>query len=164
MTVLLFCSIIIFFFKQKTAYEMRISDWSSDVSSSDLDMTNILVNPRIAPVRIGKKVEAILLPIQPGKLGKGLNRIFERVETLLRSHVHNPAFDIVVGTLRCRTAIHLAHDEERHAQHRGIKLHADPWRNGHTTPRVEASHHLALQSKATAQHHLKIRGLATDDK
>src|SRR3546814_16211426 len=30
-----------FFFKQKTAYEMRISDWSSDVCSSDLD--------RIAP-------------------------------------------------------------------------------------------------------------------
>src|SRR3546814_2444130 len=29
----------IFFFKQKTAYEMRISDWSSDVCSSDL-LTN----------------------------------------------------------------------------------------------------------------------------
>src|SRR3546814_8676575 len=27
---------IIFFFKQKTAYDMRISDWSSDVCSSDL--------------------------------------------------------------------------------------------------------------------------------
>src|SRR3546814_5366462 len=27
---------LIFFFKQKTAYEMRISDWSSDVCSSDL--------------------------------------------------------------------------------------------------------------------------------
>src|SRR3546814_736681 len=30
-------SIFFFFFKQKTAYEMRISDWSSDVCSSDLD-------------------------------------------------------------------------------------------------------------------------------
>src|SRR3546814_14219955 len=28
----------IFFFKQKTAYEMRISDWSSDVCSSDLEL------------------------------------------------------------------------------------------------------------------------------
>src|SRR3546814_3228435 len=27
-----------FFFKQKTAYEMRISDWSSDVCSSDLHL------------------------------------------------------------------------------------------------------------------------------
>src|SRR3546814_1776924 len=29
-------SSVVFFFKQKTAYEMRISDWSSDVCSSDL--------------------------------------------------------------------------------------------------------------------------------
>src|SRR3546814_20599380 len=28
---------VFFFFKQKTAYEMRISDWSSDVCSSDLE-------------------------------------------------------------------------------------------------------------------------------
>src|SRR3546814_8951669 len=31
------CSEVFFFFKQKTAYEMRISDWSSDVCSSDLE-------------------------------------------------------------------------------------------------------------------------------
>src|SRR3546814_3212070 len=31
-SIVIFC----FFFKQKTAYEMRISDWSSDVCSSDL--------------------------------------------------------------------------------------------------------------------------------
>src|SRR3546814_14930143 len=30
------CHVVVFFFKQKTAYEMRISDWSSDVCSSDL--------------------------------------------------------------------------------------------------------------------------------
>src|SRR3546814_5041171 len=30
------CLVCFFFFKQKTAYEMRISDWSSDVCSSDL--------------------------------------------------------------------------------------------------------------------------------
>src|SRR3546814_6835848 len=30
------CSFVIFFFKQKTAYDIRISDWSSDVCSSDL--------------------------------------------------------------------------------------------------------------------------------
>src|SRR3546814_10088914 len=40
-TGLCFCAVlcdllIFFFFKQKTAYEMRISDWSSDVCSSDL--------------------------------------------------------------------------------------------------------------------------------
>src|SRR3546814_4790724 len=31
----------VFFFKQKTAYEMRISDWSSDVGSSDLVISYI---------------------------------------------------------------------------------------------------------------------------
>src|SRR3546814_9559666 len=33
---LLYVCNLFFFFKQKTAYEMRISDWSSDVCSSDL--------------------------------------------------------------------------------------------------------------------------------
>src|SRR3546814_20812791 len=33
--------VVFFFFKQKTAYEMRISDWSSDVCSSDLDPTQV---------------------------------------------------------------------------------------------------------------------------
>src|SRR3546814_4667032 len=32
----MFVCLLFFFFKQKTAYEMRISDWSSDVCSSDL--------------------------------------------------------------------------------------------------------------------------------
>src|SRR3546814_9110141 len=34
--VSLYFGLLFFFFKQKTAYEMRISDWSSDVCSSDL--------------------------------------------------------------------------------------------------------------------------------
>src|SRR3546814_1116689 len=34
--VICIVSMCIFFFKQKTAYELRISDWSSDVCSSDL--------------------------------------------------------------------------------------------------------------------------------
>src|SRR3546814_20283627 len=33
---------MVFFFKQKTAYEMRISDWSSDVCSSDLEFAILL--------------------------------------------------------------------------------------------------------------------------
>src|SRR3546814_10215452 len=34
---------LLFFFKQKTAYDMRISDWSSDVCSSDLRMHVVIV-------------------------------------------------------------------------------------------------------------------------
>src|SRR3546814_11141696 len=36
---------LVFFFKQKTAYEMRISDWSSDVCSSDLRLK--IAHPRL---------------------------------------------------------------------------------------------------------------------
>src|SRR3546814_11841050 len=39
---------LFFFFNQKTAYDMRISDWSSDVCSSDLSMTGAIV--AVAPV------------------------------------------------------------------------------------------------------------------
>src|SRR3546814_5272126 len=43
------------FFKQKTAYEMRISDWSSDVCSSDLFQLNYA-----ASLRVFAHVEATL--------------------------------------------------------------------------------------------------------
>src|SRR3546814_10241921 len=42
---------ICFFFKQKTAYEMRISDWSSDVCSSDLAAHRVRRGP--SSVRCG---------------------------------------------------------------------------------------------------------------
>src|SRR3546814_10293793 len=47
----MFLVLMCFFFKQKTAYDMRISDWSSDVCSSDLgkgsglaEMTNLKIS------------------------------------------------------------------------------------------------------------------------
>src|SRR3546814_9716662 len=42
MVVMLSYFFMCFFFKQKTAYEMRISDWSSDVCSSDLMLVEAL--------------------------------------------------------------------------------------------------------------------------
>src|SRR3546814_5393559 len=44
----LYCLCGFFFFKQKTAYDMRISDWSSDVCSSDLMGRNIASRGRSA--------------------------------------------------------------------------------------------------------------------
>src|SRR3546814_9812197 len=52
---------IFFFFKQKTAYEMRISDWSSDVCSSDL--YERLVFPSIER---GECIADRLLPFRAG--------------------------------------------------------------------------------------------------
>src|SRR3546814_8246884 len=50
MAVYVVLSCLCFFFKQKTAYEMRISDWSSDVCSSDLErvVTMKAGTPRLA--------------------------------------------------------------------------------------------------------------------
>src|SRR3546814_4558209 len=58
----------IFFFKQKTAYEMRISDWSADVCSSDLPKLDDYIVPigkaRIA--RAGKDVTLVGYSISVG--------------------------------------------------------------------------------------------------
>src|SRR3546814_20068222 len=51
-----------FFFKQKTAYEMRISDWSSDVCSSDLPGCS---EDAVAPGQILKLVDAVEIPDPP---------------------------------------------------------------------------------------------------
>src|SRR3546814_5196469 len=48
--------IVFFFFKQKTAYEMRISDWSSDVCSSDLAW-----KARASGIAVSSPQEALVL-------------------------------------------------------------------------------------------------------
>src|SRR3546814_2804262 len=47
-----------FFFKQKTAYEMRISDWSSDVCSSDLVASNAAEQARTTNGEVEALVDA----------------------------------------------------------------------------------------------------------
>src|SRR3546814_8995326 len=53
-----------FFFKQKTAYEMRISDWSSDVCSSDL-MVEIGCVELVNRVETGRTFHAYFNPGRP---------------------------------------------------------------------------------------------------
>src|SRR3546814_3323396 len=65
-----------FFFKQKTAYEMRISDWSSDVCSSDLDdaLVPSSATAGIAPTESGSNGTArrpSVPPCHPGGLTSG---------------------------------------------------------------------------------------------
>src|SRR3546814_3722003 len=55
----------VFFFKQKTAYEMRISDWSSDVCSSDLRDT---ARAQVAQIRANLRDRVIRAPFA-GRLG-----------------------------------------------------------------------------------------------
>src|SRR3546814_18094386 len=64
---------VFFFFKQKTAYEMRISDWSSDVCSSDLN----LIDPEPAHIDpdVGEAEERHDREGHPG-----VQRMFEPVQ------------------------------------------------------------------------------------
>src|SRR3546814_1993088 len=50
------CVNLFFFFKQKTAYEMRISDWSSDVCSSDLVPSSVAGVVKELRVKLGDSV------------------------------------------------------------------------------------------------------------
>src|SRR3546814_1609176 len=69
--VLFFMCSLFFFFKQKTAYEMRISDWSSDVCSSDLQQ--ILLRPAeydvIATLNLNGDYVSDALAAQVGGIG-----------------------------------------------------------------------------------------------
>src|SRR3546814_19465478 len=55
------CVVSFFFFKQKTAYEVRISDWSSDVCSSDLrpHHAGLVVDPHLLGAGGGLRQEAL---------------------------------------------------------------------------------------------------------
>src|SRR3546814_13721290 len=51
--------VLFFFFKQKTAYEMRISDWSSDVCSSDLiaEITRHRIHDRAVAAAVAERAQ-----------------------------------------------------------------------------------------------------------
>src|SRR3546814_3144695 len=57
------CIYFVFFFKQKTAYELRISDWSSDVCSSDLRRHAGLHARHQTRSWLGQRHHAALVPL-----------------------------------------------------------------------------------------------------
>src|SRR3546814_10030130 len=69
---MMFGVVLFFFFKQKTAYELRISDWSSDVCSSDLPPAGLLGGPADLPAtarRHSRLVLDLLHEPAPAELG-----------------------------------------------------------------------------------------------
>src|SRR3546814_14687564 len=78
-----------FFFKQKTAYEMRISDWSSDVCSSDL--ADRRFGPRIAAfpahlLELHSDYKPVPLDVQVDSLGWHGNAILVRKSAEILQH------------------------------------------------------------------------------
>src|SRR3546814_10041770 len=102
--------VFFFFFKQKTAYEMRISDWSSDVCSSDLadevvalDLERRIIAPsvRIADLR-GEGSELLV------RLGLGFGRHpVEFVDP--RAHRGDDVLDELIGGDRKSTRLNSSH-------------------------------------------------------
>src|SRR3546814_3828843 len=82
-----------FFFKQKTAYEMRISDWSSDVCSSDLGPSGE------ALVRIAEGGAKLIVTVDCGA------QAFEALEMARAVGVDV----IVVDHHKCASALPIAH-------------------------------------------------------
>src|SRR3546814_3518210 len=83
----------VFFFKQKTAYEMRISDWSSDVCSSDLEQIAIGLGGAAA-IAAERDVEIVAQPTRqahvpaPPELGDALADV-RLVEVLDKAEAHH---------------------------------------------------------------------------
>src|SRR3546814_4604752 len=65
-------NVIFFFFKQKTAYELRISDWSSDVCSSDLIEISRL---RTENSKLSAKLTQPLEDIETAAIAIAMNRL-----------------------------------------------------------------------------------------
>src|SRR3546814_6382478 len=91
------CFLLFFFFKQKTAYEMRISDWISDVCSSDLagavlfDLLGIrcqhFVQHRLDGAGISDLLEALLLDDLVSRTFAGRHRLEDHLGDIDRKRV-----------------------------------------------------------------------------
>src|SRR3546814_751792 len=77
MLLLSYCLRFYFVFKQKTAYEMRISDWSADVCSSDLDAGD--ENAFVGLVD-NAKIGGLRLRIRVGTVGLRVNEVQRAVQ------------------------------------------------------------------------------------
>src|SRR3546814_1311281 len=99
-----------FFFKQKTAYEMRISDWSSDVCSSDLE-TNALVHRarRVADLEahVPQQVENLLHHLLAARR-QLVGQQEQQVDVRLRGELAAPVAadrDEQIGRASCRERV-----------------------------------------------------------
>src|SRR3546814_3210512 len=92
----------VFFFKQKTAYEMRISDWSSDVCSSDLQVVypaaHIVVLLSLSGTALGLVVGAVL-GLLSGYVGGWIDNLLQRfLEALI-------SIPFQIGRASCRERV-----------------------------------------------------------
>src|SRR3546814_8573141 len=98
---------VFFFFKQKTAYEMRISDWSSDVCSSDLTQPerhaplDLVDDLRVGQVKIRLVLVEQMAVVLAGFLVPGPDAVLDRRENRIHEIVGlvGPYVVVTVGRL-----------------------------------------------------------------
>src|SRR3546814_9087636 len=92
------CHSVFFFFKQKTAYDMRISDWSSDVCSSDL--IRFLGGSDVQQIIGSKAYSSALLHMGGGHV-HSLNLLLGEAKALVSHGVrifeNSPALEVSYG-------------------------------------------------------------------
>ena len=118
---------MLFFFKQKTAYEMRESDWSSDVCSSDLTFHDIL-REKTRSRYTDKDIRTLG---GPGKVSFIVSLIGDACQ-ILCCHVHVP------GTALVDRTVNIDHRQVCYAQ--AIEQFA----NGRTCGAAAVHHNLDL--------------------
>src|SRR3546814_10384685 len=90
------CVMMFFFFKQKTAYEMRISDWSSDVCSSDLRAAGGHIQPLYSVMGVTELDERVASDLS-GYRGMGPVRVGNAAWTQVQ---HDAYGQIVLPTVQ----------------------------------------------------------------
>src|SRR3546814_3898368 len=84
---------VVFFFKQKTAYEMRISDWSSDVCSSDLKVEGNDADSDSGMTAVTGATATVTCAVND-----------DVNNTLLAVEVRNPGYQYLQGVITSATA------------------------------------------------------------
>src|SRR3546814_1925503 len=102
MCCLCFC---FFFFKQKTAYEMRISDWSSDVCSSDLSLEMSGEKAQLKSGRSRYSLSCLKADEFPA-LGRVVDgKALQLPRNQLRSLIERTQFAMEIGRASCRARV-----------------------------------------------------------
>src|SRR3546814_1541842 len=127
--------ILFFFFKQKTAYEMRISDWSSDVCSSDLTRDEHADTPAITGIGFAEDIEQVAL-LEPDR-DQHIERKARREQQMPHRHRRRrPKGEEEPGIERVTDEP----VEERLAQHRRRGRPFEPHEPNRKSKRLNSSH------------------------
>src|SRR3546814_9806420 len=107
-------TLYVFLFKQKTAYEMRISDWSSDVCSSDLAFARrAMRRRRLAPCLVAKVALARRTVAVEHQIVRGAHDIGKGVRNRTHAPVGQPhpqVLEQILGAVDRAANLEEAHD------------------------------------------------------